>query len=59
MMTPSSLGALRNELWIVWHGAKANCVVILSEMPVRLGPKDLSYLRDVFRICGVPRLRSG
>jgi hypothetical protein len=25
-------------------------IVILSDVPVRLGPKDLSYLGDVFRI---------
>jgi hypothetical protein len=33
--------------------------VILSDMLVRLGPKELSYLRDGFRIWEVPRLRSG
>ena len=27
--------------------------VILSDVPVRLGPKDLSYLYNVFRICEV------
>jgi hypothetical protein len=35
------------------RGLKAKSGVILSDVPVRLGPKDLSYSRDDYRICEV------
>jgi hypothetical protein len=41
---------------IGFSGKTGNSGVILSDVPVRLGPKDLSYLRDTSCICEVPRL---